>query len=387
MTAQKPCLYCGSCDSSDEHVISEALGCKETISSGVCGPCNNTFGHGFEGEFVNGLALFLNFFRIKNGHGVVPSVPMTAKIDAQEFRFVVTGDGRAECPPQLLARGHETSGGSDRKFRLFHKEQERKIERDLRSKHPSVKWDRLREQQTKVVFDAQPAFDVQMLHGSDASLSLAKYAVNLLVHQYGYDWAKERCVQLISLVKGARPSSVRSGVFWEPGLLRQFPFAPPKHLVVIVSDARSRTVVVFLYLFCLLPFCVLAEGTDVSVDSIRTLALDPGGGRFTPLFLDGSPAVLEPCKLPPFPMPEFEFSRVLRSVEIGGPKQANLAAANALGFMREYSSGSQVPHLLQLPKDSGRTNADLQILRHAPSPRGNLVGNPPCPALASIRPV
>jgi hypothetical protein len=42
MTAQKLCLYCGSRDSSVEHVISEALGCKETISSGICGPCNST---------------------------------------------------------------------------------------------------------------------------------------------------------------------------------------------------------------------------------------------------------------------------------------------------------------------------------------------------------
>jgi hypothetical protein len=74
MMVSNACLYCSALASSAEHIISEALGCKEIIRQGVCPDCNNRFGHGFEGKFINGLALFLNFFKVPNGQGVIPSV-------------------------------------------------------------------------------------------------------------------------------------------------------------------------------------------------------------------------------------------------------------------------------------------------------------------------
>jgi HNH endonuclease len=358
VSSPKPCLYCLASASSEEHVISEALGCKELIKQGVCRTCNSTFGHTFEAKFVNELALFLNLFRIPNRQGTVPSVRLRGKMGSEEFNFVLTGDGRAEVPPKLLSRG-QTTEGHERKFRLFRKAHEQKIEGDLRSKHPDLHWRQLREGKAKLVFDAQPQFDVDVLCGADANRSVAKYAVNLLIRECGYNWVNNKCHAITSFVKGEQ-SVTRAGVLWEPELLRRFPLAPPKHLFVIVCDSRSRTVAIFQYLFCLLPFCVVTEAPGVLVDSIKTSALDPHKGKFMPLFLSGSPAMLQRSGLPSLPIPEFEFSDRLRRAEIGTRTRANRAAGNALAFLRGvYSARSEVPHICY---NCGKILADVTPL-------------------------
>jgi hypothetical protein len=325
-------------------VISEALGCKEWIEQGTCGTCNNTFGHSFEGKLINGLALFLNFFQIANGTGTIPSVRMIGRIESEEFNLRVTGDGKAEAPPKLLPT-NQIATGPERTFRIFHKAQEQKIENDLRSKHPDLAWSRVPKKQLKWIIDARAEFDVHMLCGADANRTVAKYAVNLLTHQYGYDWVKGRFQDLIAYVKGQR-SSTRAGILWEPDLIRRFPLAPPKHLFVIVCDSKSRGVAIFLYLFCLLPFCVLTEDARVLVDSAKTIALDPMSGRFAPLFLSGSRNTLISRRLPAFPMPEFEFSDRLRRAEIGTSRQAEPAAVNALNFLKAVATArSEVSHI------------------------------------------
>src|SRR5437879_5202978 len=250
MSPGKSCLYCPASDSSREHVISEALGCKEWIKQGTCGRCNSTFGHSFEGKFINSLALFLNFFQIANGAGIIHSVQMKGRLGSEDFSFVVTGDGKAEAPPRLLP-GKQIATGRQRTFMIFHKAQEGKIENDLRSKHPDLAWSRLPQKPFKWFIDAQAEFDVHMLCGADADRTVAKYAVNLLTHEYGYHWVKGKFHDLIAYVKG-QPSSTRAGILWEPDLLKRFPLAPPKHLFVIVCDSKSRGVAIFLYLFCLL---------------------------------------------------------------------------------------------------------------------------------------
>jgi hypothetical protein len=344
MAPVNPCLYCYASTSSDEHVISEALGCKEVIKEGVCRDCNSAFGHRFEGKFVNGLALPLNFFQIPNGEGVVPSVQLRGKLGSEEFKFLVTGNGKAEVPPKLL-RNRKTPDVVEKVFRIFHAPQERKIGDALRSRHQDLIWEQDREAKTKLLIEAEPEFDPALLCGSEANRSVAKYAVNLLIHQYGYDWAKARLRDLIAYIKD-EPSSTRVGALWGPDLLKGFPFAPPKHLFVVVCESRTHTVTVFLHLFCLLPYCVIAEDPRILIDSITNGALDPYKGRFTPLFLSGRAEMLERRSLPPFPMPEFEFSDRLRSAEIGTLKQATRAADNVLEFMRAvYSARPGVPHI------------------------------------------
>src|SRR5689334_9465083 len=115
--------YCGTPASSEEHVISEALGCKVTIEFGVCRDCNSRFGHTFEGKFINGLALFLNFFKIPNGQGMVPFVELEGKLGSEQYKFVMTGDGKAEIHPQLL-RDQKTKSGHEKEFKLFHQAQQ-----------------------------------------------------------------------------------------------------------------------------------------------------------------------------------------------------------------------------------------------------------------------
>jgi hypothetical protein len=117
-------------------------------------------------------------------------------------------------------------------------------------------------------------------------------------------------------------------------------------LFVIVCDSKTHTVTVFIYLFCLFPFCVITEEPGVLTDSSKSGAVDPYKGRFTPLFLGGSPEMLGRQSLLPFPMPEYEFADLLRRSEIGTLRQAVQAAKNAVLFMQAvYSGQSGMPHI------------------------------------------
>jgi hypothetical protein len=344
MSSVNRCLYCAAPAASDEHVISEALGCKELIKHAVCLRCNNTFGHTFEGKFINGLALFLNFFKISNGQGVVPSVQLQGKIGSEEFKFVMTGDAKAEIHPKPL-RNQETTAPHHKKFRIFHKAQERKIGDALRSRHHDLTWHQLPGTDVKQVIDVEAGFDASMLCTSETNRAVAKYALNLLIHQYGLDWVKRGFRSLIGYVKG-EPSDTRVGILWEPSLLKRFPFEPSKHLFVLICDSRTQTATVFLYLFCLFPYCVITREHGILIDSMKNGAVDPYKGRFTPLFLGGSPQMLARQPLIPFPMPEFEFYDLLGRTGIGTLKQATRAAKNAVLFMQSVYSGQPgMPHI------------------------------------------
>jgi hypothetical protein len=290
MASPNPCLYCGASVSSEEHIISEALGCKELIKDGVCPVCNNSFGNRVEGRFVNGLALFLNFFKIPNGRGVVPSVELRGKIGSEEFEFVITGDGKAVIHSRPV-RIQKTSAGQEKEFRIFHKAQEKKIGGTLRSRHHDLTWKRLPDAEVKQVIDVEAGFDAGLLRSSEANRTVAKYTLNLLMHLYGYEWVEDKLGSLIDYIKGQQ-SKTRVGILWEPHLLKRFPFVPPKHLFVIVCDSRTHSVTIFLYLFCLFPYCVTTEESGVLIDSSKNGALDPYKGRFTPLFLGGPPEFL-----------------------------------------------------------------------------------------------
>lgn len=367
MSVANCCLYCGTPASSDEHVISEALGCKEVIREGVCPVCNNTFGNTFEGKFVNGLAVFLNFFKIPNGRGVVPSVELKGKIGSEEFEFLMTGDGRAFIPSRPV-RIQKTPSGQEKEFRIFHKAQEKKIGDALRSRHNDLVWKRLQATEVKQIIDVEAGFDAELLRSSDANRTVAKYALNLLIHQYGYEWVRGKFQSLIDYIKG-QESKTRVGILWEPELLKRFPFEPPKHLFVIVCDSQSRSVTIFFYLFCLFPYCVTTEESGVLIDSTKNGALEPYSGRFTPLFLGGSPEFLGQS-LPRFPMPEFEFSNLLRRVEMGTVKQANRAAKNAVLFMQAvYSGRPGMPHICyNCKKILGQLTALCQYCGESPIP-------------------
>jgi len=187
MAGTKKCFFCsGDCtDAAAEHVISEALGCKEVIPAGVCTGCNHRFGHSFDADFVNALALFRNFFKIPNAEGVVPGVAVKGKIGSEEFKFVITGEGKAEIPPHLL-RSEKTATGQEKEFRIFQERHETKIEKSLRSRHGDLVWTRLEHRDVLQIIDVQASFEPQLLRSTEANRTIAKYALNLLVHEYGY---------------------------------------------------------------------------------------------------------------------------------------------------------------------------------------------------------
>jgi RNA polymerase subunit RPABC4/transcription elongation factor Spt4 len=374
MAPAKQCLYCSSAAASDEHVISEALGCKEIIKDAICRKCNSTFGHSFEAEFTHGLALFLNFFQIPNGEGKIPSVEVSGSFGSEEIKFKVTGDGKVEAHTTLLEDGVD-GFVFGKKFRIFQKAQEQEIEGTLRARHPDLTWTQVRECKDLQVVEAKPRFDPKLLYSSEANRTIAKYALNLLTWKFGYNWVSSKAQDLISHIK-AEPSSFRVGIAWDPTFREKFPFAPPKHLFVIVCDSANDAVAVFLYLFSLLPYVVIVPTRRGLIDYIWATALAPQDGKFVPLFLSGTPQLLARQGLTPFPMPEFEFSDLLRHAEFGTPSQAGMVARNAIQFMQDYSAASGTPHICYNCKKI--LNAIMQVCPYC--------GKPPVPDRADSKP-
>jgi hypothetical protein len=339
------CIFCNAdaANAAEEHVISAALGCKEVIKGGICTTCNNRFGHSFEATFVNGLALFRNFCKIPNAEGVVPDVVLKGRIGSEEFTFEMTGNGRAHITPQLL-QSVKTAAGQEREFRIFQKAQESRIENDLRAKHGGLIWTRLEDKELVQIIDVEASFEPSLLCSPEANRTVAKYALNLLIHQYGYDSVNGHFQSLIDYIKG-ESSSTCAGIFWERGLLEHLPFEPPKHVFIIVQDGKAHMVTVFIYLFSLFPFCVITEESSVVIDSFKDGAIDPHKGRITRLILEGTPAALGPSP-PPFPAPDFRFAQALASVEIGTERRAALAARKAMTFMqRVLEAQPGMPHI------------------------------------------
>ncbi len=343
--------------------------CSHLLKDAVCPDCNKAFGHSLEGKFINGLALFLNFFKIPNGQGIVPSVQLQGKIGSEEFKFVVTGDGKPEIHPKPL-RNQETSSGHEKEFRIFHKAQETQTGEALRSRHHNLIWQQLQGTEVKQIIDVEAGFDAGLLCSPEANRTVAKYALNLLIHQYGRNWVKGGFQDIIAYIKGEL-SATRVGILWEPNLLKQFPFEPSKHLFVLVCDSRTHTATIFLYLFCLFPYCVITGEPGILIDSMKNGAVDPYKGRFTPLFLGGSPKMLARQSPLPFPIPEFQFSDLLGRAEIGTLKQAMRAAKNAVLFMQAvYSAQPGMPHICyNCKKLLGRLTSVCECCGKSPVPK------------------
>lgn len=133
-----------------------------------------------KGHSSNGLALFLNFFKIPNGQGAIPSVRLQGKIGTEEFKFVITGDGKADIHTTPV-RDEETASGHEKEFRIFHKAQELKIGNALRSRHSDLVWRQLQDTEIKQIIDVQAGFDAELLCSPEGNRTVAKYALNLLI--------------------------------------------------------------------------------------------------------------------------------------------------------------------------------------------------------------
>ena len=79
------CIYCEAPADrlTDEHIISEALGCRGVLPDSVCESCNSTFGSTFEAKAVNDLAFFRNLLRIPGKDGAIPEYRCTGTFNRE----------------------------------------------------------------------------------------------------------------------------------------------------------------------------------------------------------------------------------------------------------------------------------------------------------------
>ncbi len=173
----------------DEHVISEGLGCKEVLPKAVCEGCNSVFGHTFEGKAVNDLTFFRNLLRIPGKGGVVPSYRCIGRVHEKDVEVVFSGDGEIIIPSRSLGdiKEAETVG---KQYLVFRKKEEHIIERNLRRKHGDLVWKRLPGDEGSATVEVRAEFDARTLSSIEMSRTVAKFGFNLMAEVFGRTLSK-----------------------------------------------------------------------------------------------------------------------------------------------------------------------------------------------------
>ena len=320
------CIYCGSPTISltDEHVISEGLGCKEVLPKAVCEGCNSVFGHTFEGKAVNDLTFFRNLLRIPGKGGVVPPYRCIGRVHDKDVEVVFSGDGEVIIPSRSLGdiKEADTVG---KQYMVFRKKEEHIIERNLRRKHGDLVWKRLPGDEGSATVEIRAEFDARKLSSIEMSRTIAKFGFNLMAEVFGLTAVATGFNELRRFVQTGQHDGIPpAGIIWDEATLRHVPRFPPKHVFVLFRDGRSNKVVILISLFSLFQFCVVADDLEIRTDAFNSRTIDPYVGRFVPL-------------LATRPFPEANLARTLPELPRGDLKQAIPAAKMAHKWVLDES--------------------------------------------------
>lgn len=278
------CAYCGqSRPYSAEHVISAGLGCSSILATFICKECNDRFGHELEGPFLNDLVFFRNFCRIPGREGTIPDFRCEGYLDGQRVTVTFSGDGRVLIPPMPLKSAGNPQE-NEREFRVFKGSQDAVIEANLRRKHGDLVWRQVDKNDHRAIIDVRSEFDSSVLTKSTSNRCVAKYALNLIAWAYGETYVSTRFAGLKEYVQtGNFTGREPSGVIWDEQLFGLMQSAPPKHGFSLHRDADNHTVIVVLFLFFLFPFCVVADDSEIMLDSVGpSYTIDPYLGTLDP---------------------------------------------------------------------------------------------------------
>ncbi len=326
---QGPCLYCGRNlePASEEHVISEGLGCRATLKDCVCRQCNSDFGETFEAELVNGLVFYRSFFRIPGKDGRIPDFKCYGRPEGESrtIPVIITGDGRVLLPPQRVSE-NTPPDRVEREYRVFKAGEELKIETNLRRRHGDLVWQRLGKNDGRLVIEVAAEFDAGILCTPNASRCAAKYALNLIAYTLGKSFVQGRFADLKKFVTtGVFSGELPAGIVWNEALFKRIQHHPPRHVLIVYNDAKDHRVIVLVYLFSLFPFCIVASDPDIRVESVAgSYQIDPYIGSIDPLLT---------TRFRPEPI----FLRALAAEPRGGAGQARVGGQNARKWLLEVS--------------------------------------------------
>jgi len=300
----------------DEHVISEGLGCQEVLCKAVCVECNSRFGHTFEAKAVNDLVFFRNLMRIPGKSGAVPEYRCDGGINGQPIEVVFAGTGEVLIATRSLGESKDENTAS-KAYMVFRKKEEHIIEKNLRRRHNDLIWKRLPGDEGRGTVEVRAAFDASTLCSLEMSRTIAKFGLNLIAEAFGANTLFGHFEELRHFVNtGECTGSVPAGIIWEPQTLKRLPQEPPKHLFILFRDGKQHHIIILIYLFSLFPYCVVARDSEIKTDAFQSRTLDPYDGRFAPL-------------LATRPFPEVPLARAIANAPRGTLQQAIPAAQHA----------------------------------------------------------
>jgi hypothetical protein len=314
------CLYCskGPRPLTEEHVISAALGCEETLEGCQCKQCNDTYGHSLEAPFLNGIVFFRHMLRIPGRDGTVPDYDCRGRVEGREVPVKFTGDGFVEVPPQVVSDVTDEQGRRGKEYRIFRREQAPIIEANLKRRKGDLIWRPVSADKSRGMIEIRAEFDSNVLCLPETSRCVAKYGLNILTHCFGQQYLADRFHELRRFIDSSEwEGTLPAGIVWRKELLQRVQAHPPKHIFIVFADGLKHRVVLLIYLFSLFPFCVVASDRDICVDLCKSFFVDPYERNFSPMLVGA------------FPFPEPAFSEALAAEPRGAAEQARGAGESA----------------------------------------------------------
>lgn len=326
------CIYCGILNEklTDEHVVSEGLGCKRVLPKCVCDPCNSVFGHSFEGKAINDLTFFRNLLRIPGKEGAIPSHRCTGTFDGQEVDVTFSGNGEVIIPSRSVGEIKEAKA-TGKQYVIFRRNEEHIIERNLRRKHSDLVWKRRPGDEGIATVEVRAEFDARVLCSLEMNRTVAKFWFNLIAEVFGLNAVTNRCNELRRFIlTGQNDGAIPAGIIWNETTLRHVPSVPPKHLFILFRDGKKNRIVILISLFSLFPFCVVANDPEIRADAFNSRTIDPYVGRFVPLLASR-------------PFPEAVLGRTLPELPRCGLKEAIAAATFAHKWVLDTADQMRSP--------------------------------------------
>ena len=276
------CIYClkeyREGDLTNEHIISNTLGCNLQLKKCVCKECNSKFGYSLEAALTNGLEFFRQKFGIKNKKGKVPTTEWSGIINGQKVDFIWDRQ-KSEVPimknPIFISKRRLPDGRIACIFRTDHEKQAKTIEKKLKGRYQEVNFEQIGHKEVTVegVYERELNF----LISSQTLRCIAKFGFNYLCFALGKRYAFRSELQGIRkyIFEGKEPFPFPSFLLYDPTVLSRLQISIPNHVILLCLDNKRGIIGAIVVLLGMFYYYVILSSSYTGLDIYRIHTFDP----------------------------------------------------------------------------------------------------------------
>lgn len=178
----KLCALCQTplteANSTEEHIIPNAIGGRKTVRDFICRSCNSKTGHEWDSELTRQLQPFSTMLGIKRESGDLQPVPMRG---ADNKEFALSSDASITIPHTIRSK-HFFAGKTHVNYEVKSKSEARKVLLQVARKHPILNVEAILSNAISLIDQMQNPLRISLplfLSGEEAGRSIVKSCLGL----------------------------------------------------------------------------------------------------------------------------------------------------------------------------------------------------------------